>query len=202
LFYYISSDDGDVYEKTSASADSRKVFDLNSTNRQDRLYMRASLLQTNKWDVMARMDEGYQRDPKHVPVQESLVLEAVPRWDDRFDPSAFGKGSYSWMVPRLGIAEKSSWHFDGDEWSRFEGRLSGTDITAGFSFDTPLVRWGVRNCTHLPGDNVLLQLGDDQVCVFDPTSNRLALVARGRGPVAVLVQGLTTNKPSDTETRP
>jgi hypothetical protein len=47
------------------------------------------------------------------------------------------------------------------------------------------VAWAVRNAVHLPGDTVLLQLGDNQICLYDPEKKQIALVARGRGPIAV-----------------
>ena len=34
--------------------------------------------------------------------------------------------------------------------------------------------------------SILFQLGDDQICVFEPTRKRVALLWRGRGPVAVV----------------
>jgi hypothetical protein len=51
---------------------------------------------------------------------------------------------------------------------------------------TPFVAWNVRNATHLPGNIVLFQLGENQVWVFDPDSRKVALLTHGTGPVAVI----------------
>jgi hypothetical protein len=55
-----------------------------------------------------------------------------------------------------------------------------------FAFQMPGLMWNVRNLTHLPTDKVLFQLGENQICVFDPNTRHIALVAFGRGPIAVL----------------
>ena len=75
-----------------------------------------------------------------------------------------------------------------ENWARRGMRASRTDTGTEFrvAFEMPLGDWTIRDATHLPGDYVLLQLGRDQICVFDPMQKRIALVARGRGPVAVL----------------
>jgi hypothetical protein len=39
---------------------------------------------------------------------------------------------------------------------------------------------------QLPGDLVLFQLGENQICVVDPNLKKVALLAHGRGPVAVI----------------
>ena len=67
-------------------------------------------------------------------------------------------------------------------------RASRTDTGTEFSigFEMPLGNWLIRNATHLPGDYVLFQLGRDQICLFDPLRKRIAIIARGRGPVAIL----------------
>ncbi len=54
--------------------------------------------------------------------------------------------------------------------------------------DMPIVQWGALNVTHLPGDYVVFQLGEDQICIAEPKTWRVALLARGRGPVAVVRQ--------------
>ena len=64
------------------------------------------------------------------------------------------------------------------------------------AFETPYIAWSARNLTHLPTDKVLLQLGKDQICVYDPLKNQIALLARGRGPIAVM------ESPQDPDHRP
>ena len=60
-----------------------------------------------------------------------------------------------------------------------------------FSYETPFGAWTVRNAVHLPTDKVLFQLGDDQICGFDPVERRVALLWHGRGPVPVIEMGMS-----------
>jgi len=88
-----------------------------------------------------------------------------------------------------------SWEFYSDYWSL----LSATRIKQGYQpyttrryrlgsnvdyrLDTPFVQWPVRNGTHIAGDYGVFLLGKDQICILDPEKKRIALIARGFGPV-------------------
>ena len=54
--------------------------------------------------------------------------------------------------------------------------------------ETPFLEWRVRDIIQLPDDVVLLRLGDDQLCLFDYRTMRIALLARGRSATADLEQ--------------
>ena len=190
LMYFISSGDGGVYSMTLAPLEKHRVFDLHSTNDDDRLFVRVSSANSNRWDLIARLMTKDYRKPKLTTIRESFVSEAAPSWrvlppdPEAEEDTAFNFGA----VARLGTARNSSWNFSSGFWAAegFRGTETNTGMHVGFSFETPFGAWAVRNATLLPGDKVLLQLGRDQICVFDPVGNRIALVARGRGPVAVI----------------
>jgi hypothetical protein len=59
---------------------------------------------------------------------------------------------------------------------------------AGFrrAFETPVAAWRVRNATQLPAGQVVFQLGDNQVCILEPESRKVARLAFGRGSVVVM----------------
>ena len=48
---------------------------------------------------------------------------------------------------------------------------------------TPIINWPIRNGTQIAGDYGVFQLGKDQICILDPEKKRIALIARGFGPV-------------------
>ena len=48
---------------------------------------------------------------------------------------------------------------------------------------TPFTPWLIRNGTHIAGDYGVFKLGEDQICILDPEKKRIALIARGFGPV-------------------
>lgn len=55
-----------------------------------------------------------------------------------------------------------------------------------FALETPFLGWNVGNIIQLPDDVCILQLGRDQLCLFDYRTMKLALLARGYGAIAVL----------------
>jgi hypothetical protein len=190
LVYFISADDGDVYTGHLRDVQWQNVFDLNSSRRNDRLFVRPSDEDSNSWDLVARLETSQRRKPNLITVQEKFAVIAAPsRRSQNTDPPQYEGSWFNFgHVPKLGNAESSPWKF----WSGFwpiEG-LRGEDDNSGnrvsFSLETPFVAWSVRNATHLPTDKVLLQLGKDQICVYDPEKKQIALLARGRGPIAVM----------------
>ena len=177
--YFISRDDGDVYKARLGSGEPQKVFELNSTERNDRLLV-------NWHKLVARFDEQGNQDGKLVPVITNLAGWAVPELDDeksssRINGTWFNFGS----VPSLGSARTSDWSFFTGFWAA--GGMSGhndkTKQEARFAYETPFGSWMVRNAVLLPTDKVLFQLGHDQICAFDPETRRVVLLWRGRGPV-------------------
>lgn len=197
LVYFISVDDGDVYEGSLREPQWKNIHDLNSSRRNDRLFVKPSDTQTNSWDLMARLETDEHRKPEIVTVEERFAVVAAPSWrSTNTDPPQYEGSWFNFgQVPKLGDAQSSLWEF----WSGFwpiEG-LRGTHATSEkrvhFSLETPFVAWSVRNATHLPTDKVLLQLGDDQLCVYDPETKRIALLTRGRGPIAVMENTSRTN---------
>jgi hypothetical protein len=190
LVCFISVEDGDVYQGSLREAQWKNIFDLDSSRRNDRLFVKPSDTETNSWDLMARLETDEHRKPKIIPIQERFAVVAAPSWRSTHnDPPQYEGSWFNFgQVTKLGNAKSSSWEF----WSGFwpiEG-LRGTQTNSGervhFSLETPFVAWSVRNATHLPTDKVLLQLGDDQVCVYDPETKQIALVTKGRGPIAVM----------------
>jgi len=84
--------------------------------------------------------------------------------------------------------QNSPWNFTIGDWydEGLRGQNSETGERVKLAFETPFASWVIRNATHLPGDLVLLQLDADQICLYDPKEKRLALLARGREPVATM----------------
>ncbi|MBP5321722.1 MAG: hypothetical protein J6334_12110 [Kiritimatiellae bacterium] len=61
-------------------------------------------------------------------------------------------------------------------------RLDKMGPTFRLAFETPVMRWTVREATQLPDGKVVFRLGGDQICIVDPTSKQIAMLARGRYP--------------------
>ena len=190
VLYFISSKDGNVYATGLAQLEPRQVAELRSTNRNDRLLVRVSATDSNSWDLIALLVAEKRQEPMLVTIQKNFATEAAPGW--RALTLGTSDEADTWFnfgpVGRLGSAKRSAWEFRSGFWpvSGLSGAQTNTGARAGFSFETPFGAWIVRNATLLPGDNVLFQFGNDQICAFDPLGRRIALVTQGRGPVAVL----------------
>ncbi|MBX3360617.1 MAG: hypothetical protein KF912_00190 [Phycisphaeraceae bacterium] len=48
------------------------------------------------------------------------------------------------------------------------------------AYETPLAAWRITRITVLPGDLIVFELGDRQICVLDPRTRTLGVLAEGR----------------------
>lgn len=96
---------------------------------------------------------------------------------------------YDFHQPILKLAEDSDWDF-------YIRNLKGRGIAGlrdrnaeqfefEFTLEIPFARWGISHATHLPGDFVVFQLGQDQICILHPGDRVIALVTRGIEPIVV-----------------
>jgi hypothetical protein len=187
LVYYIDPLHGDVYKRWLTGSESEKVYVLDSKHENDRLYVLANESNTNRWDIGARLETGDRQNPRFIDLVTNLMVEAAPdRLSTFIDPP--GTWDNFGRVPSIGSATNSHWEFWSGYWS-MEG-LEASDTTTAkltrFAYETPFGAWRVRNAVHLPSDKVLFQLGDDQICAFDPTTRKVALLWHGRGPLAMI----------------
>jgi hypothetical protein len=190
LVYFIAPADGNIYQQSLAGTGAHKVFDLHSTDDNDRLFVRPSQTAKDGWDLVARLVTRDRREPRFVEVLANLRVEAAPDRSSTLKPPQ-NDGRFSFGdASLLGSATTSQWKFRTGFWP-VEG-LAATNQTTGktlrFAYETPFGAWNVRNAVHLPSDKVLFQLGNDQICAFDPVTRRVALLWRGRGPVAVIAK--------------
>jgi hypothetical protein len=187
LVYFISAQDGDVYSARLNSGAPERVMKLGSTDKNDRLLLRPEL--SNHWDLVARIETQNRREPHFVPVVTNLFAGVAPDPRTTNDPSRLEGTWFNFgTIPALGEATNSKWKFSSGFWpvGGLGGRKAESNEKLGFSYETPFGAWNVRNAVLLPTDKVLFQLGDDQICAFDPESKKVALLWRGRGPVPVV----------------
>ncbi len=191
--YFISDDEGDVYTGELQDRTWQKAFDLKSTNLNERLLVIPSEQDADAWDLVAWLETENRDKPDMVTLQEQFARVATPEWRGT-DPE-FSRYEGTWSnwgpVPKLGEALSSTWEFYAGMWSG-EG-LMGREANSGrdvhLALEVPFISWTIRNAMHLPTDMVLFQLGDHQICVYDPDKGQVALLAKGRGPVAVMKDG-------------
>jgi len=176
--FFIAEADGDVYRMSNRGTPTR-ICNLNSTNVWDFLRFQKSKQEPTFWDMVAVRDR-HRGEDKAITILSNVYLpEAV-----RFTQQYWGWGSAS----RVGAATNSPWHFQWSHWNDLG--MWGTNEKTGerlrVAFGTPIIGWPVWRAIQLPGENVLFQLGSGQLCLLDIERRRIALLARGHGPVAVM----------------
>jgi hypothetical protein len=190
LVYFINPEDGDIYKRQLTGGAEEKIYELHSTDNNDRLFVRPNPSDTNRWDLVARLEAKGTRDPHFVNVLTNLLVEAAPDWRSTHTKPAKYEGTWFnfGQVQSMGSATNSQWEFRTGFWA-MEGLWAFNNATSNlvhFSYETPFGAWMVRNAVHLVSDKVVFQLGDNQICVFDPELRRIALLWHGRGPVSVI----------------
>lgn len=187
--YYIADEDGDVYSADLDGKNARKVYDLKSKSKNDRLFVEPGKDTAVAFKLMANVEE--KEFSKGTPV------EILPHFSSRTASSKEEderdqRGGGSWFKfgrPQvLDGTASNEWEFRSGFWAAEGFKATNKDQNASFRFgyETLYGNWMVRNITHLPGDIALFQLGKRQICVVDPHTKKVALVTFGRGPIAVL----------------
>jgi hypothetical protein len=183
--YFLTPDGGQIVRTDLLGQHWEVVRPVTVGSSDDRLYAREEadgsfslyLHRTVDDDSKGREELIARRVARKVPVS----------WDKRVLPDGHVAGTWSNAGPVPSLAAGSSWEDFAGFWP-VEG-ISGENKADGrkfrFSMETPFTYWPVRNATQIKGDMVVFQLAKDQICLLDPETRRIALIARGSGPIVV-----------------
>lgn len=204
--YYIDAADGNVYQiNLDQPAKRNMVKDLSAVDSFVQLTVQPSTEQTGTWAVEALIEPYGPGEGKLMPIKDSIAGDALPlwgegKWADHQSPDLFYRPS----VGSLGSAKDSPWRLSAGYWADagLQCDLAGTDRSFRLALETPFLAWQFRAATVLPGDKVLLQLGDDQICLFDPATMNISLLARGSSPLPFLTDGPASTQPAGASTQP
>ena len=196
--YYISPDGKNVLRSDLAGNDKEVIATLDMEGIPDRLCA-----------CPRKVTEEIQDNKKHKSVQricwESgfdlyVLMNINGKYEtklllEHFSPHSaiklFG-GEYKggWDIETWGdfrnfmsFGDVEKWEFNSDFWGWFSVRGIEQGRHARYRILTFFVQWPVRNGTHIAGDYAVFLLGKDQICILDPEKKRIALIARGFGPV-------------------
>ncbi|MBE9125201.1 MULTISPECIES: hypothetical protein [unclassified Coleofasciculus] len=168
--YFITSDGKQVVQSNLDGKNQESIKDVIATDRNDRLSICKN--EEEKFDLVVNAK---------VILSDLASLASIPEPPERYNcvPYPFG------AVPKL--TENTNWDYETFVWAA--GGIMGYNepekLRFGFALETPFVFWNVSNATHLDGDFIVFQLGNNQVCILQPHEKRIALIARGRSPVVV-----------------
>ncbi len=182
--YYLSNGGDHVIRMDPTDPDSKQtIFKVTAHHRNDRLFARPR--RDSGFDLFVHLDSEDRESETESKVLEDFSEQAPVEWRILEEHSEKAEGSWFnfGQVPAIGT--DSDWKFRTGFWP-VEG-ISGENQKAGksvhYSLELPFVAWSVRNATHISGGYVVAQLGDDQICLMDLESGRIALIARGKGPI-------------------
>jgi len=192
--YYISTDGRQVIQ-SDLHGDNRKVLStVSATHRNDRLFARPN--GSNGYDLFIHLEsEPGQQDSKELIAADFSFHAPVENADSSSDTGRHAGTHFNFgEVPSL--AANSSWEFRTGFWAAegIKGKNKYRKDSVQYALDTPFVSWGVRNATQLDGDIIVFQFGKDQICLMHPETGRIALIARGKGPIVALPKPRATSK--------
>jgi hypothetical protein len=195
--YYIAQSDGHVYRLGLDDLQNRLFTTLSSEGSGDRVFFKQSSSTLDSLDLIAYLDVKDSYDGTTKTLDSLVGRRALSHRGEvvdedflkgRFDYEGATWRNHDGSVLQLEEAKDSDWHFSVSVWAAgLRGWRKGhDDVDVSVAFETPFSVWYIRNALHLPGDIVLFQLGRDQICLFDPNKKEIALLAKGRGPTAVI----------------
>jgi hypothetical protein len=197
MLYFISLDGDKVVRLDLSHADVPQfVSELASRHPNDRLFVRQRT--ESEFDLFAYLEISAQGSGTESKILEDFAENAPIDWGISEGFSNKAEGTWGNVGPVPHIGKDSDWKFRTGFWP-IEG-ISGENDKTGknvrFSLELPFAAWPVRNATQIFGDYIVAQLGVDQICLLHLESRRIALIARGRGPI--VAKPKISNKTTDS----
>ncbi|MGV3774342.1 MAG: hypothetical protein ACO1QB_15685 [Verrucomicrobiales bacterium] len=177
--YFISDSDGDVYSSDLQGRNLQQAFKLSSSLEGDRLVVESD--SPGQWNLLALIDET--QDGKMILLATNLMGHIVEAADILLLRNRINTHRNFGKVPSL--APTNSTRYRTGYWP-FQGILVLSDNPETnflYSLETPFIHWKARNATQVDRHQVIFQLGKNQICLLDSEQKKIALIARGRGPV-------------------
>jgi hypothetical protein len=186
--YFLAGTNGAVSRLDLSSHRVEMVATLKDAAADDRLFIKPSAMDSNHWDIMDLSKKSVVCSNLQVTAAQSeRDMDNLRGPQDTW----FNFGN----AVQLAAAEDSDWKFETGFWpiEGFRGTSQKTGEKIYFALETPFVAWTMRSATQLPGDYVVFQMGDDQICLLEAATKKITLLTMGHGPVVVI--------PSETKNR-
>ncbi len=182
--FYLSEGGDQVIRADLSNPDSKQAISaVKASDFEDHLFARPR--GDSGFDLFVlNMDPGTDAESMVMEDFAERVPSHFGREDGYLDQQRGTSMSYG-EVPSIGA--KSDWVLRIGFWPA-EG-ISGQNAKTGerfhYGLELPFVSWPVRHATQISGSYVVAQLGSSQICLMDLESRRIALIARGKGPIVV-----------------
>jgi len=186
VLYFITPDGRHIERTDLAGRHREQVAEVSASDGNDRLFARKdadgkySLFLLLYGDGGPKYDEQTIRHGFSTRTTIDRIIEEGRREQPLPTYAAFG------TVPSL--VDDSEWKYEIGIYA-VEGLVGHNEkrgLKNWFSLELPFAMWMMRSGTQIAGDRVVFQLGRDQICIFDPQARKIALIARGKGPIVAL----------------
>lgn len=197
LLYFISREGNQVLRMDIGDSSApQPISELTAHHRNDRLFVRPR--DESGFDLFVYLDSEDGGAETESRILEDFSEQAPVEWRIAEGHSEKAEGSWFNFGPVPAIGPQSNWAFRTGFWPTegISGKNEKTGEEVHYALELPFAAWPVRNATQIAGDYVVTQLGDDQICLMHLESGRIALLARGKGPIVAKPQ--TSNKAVDS----
>lgn len=183
--YYVSVNGTEIIRADLQGRSPERVRAVKASHDDDRLFAQAN--SRSGFDLFIRLHgEGDPQYRSEIVLENFSALAPIDArregpYDERVDGTWFNFG----VVPK--IASQGDWEYRTGFWSAegIEGESKQQQSRFRFAMEIPIAAWSIRNATQIEGNGVIFQLGRDQICALHPQTKRIALLARGKGPIVV-----------------
>ncbi len=189
--YFISAEDGDIHRRNIDGSALHNVAPLNSSDRDDRLIVRSD---STAHGILYAIKHQERDGIIEIPIISNFTLSRTVLRTERLPRSTPKQ-----IIDLRDVSDRElKYHIHQERYKGLEitfpfdflGFEGGPKLNAEkirLSLHTPFASWRVSNVTVLPGNQAVFQFGR-QICVFDPASRRLGLIAKGQGPLVMIVR--------------
>lgn len=181
--YFLTPDGSRVVRSDLAGDRMETVRTLSARERDDRLFVRPA--KGGKLDLFVLLNAAEGCGNTEEFVAGDFADLAPIEQQIKHDPSFKAEDLWQNLGAVPSLESATDWKCFAGFWAveGIYGENERTKLRFHFSLETPFIQWAVRNATQIEGDCVVFQLGDDQICILQPQLKKIALIARGKGPV-------------------
>jgi hypothetical protein len=186
LYFINQAGDRVLHAPLNDPASAETLRDIRARHRNDRLFTRPRA--DGGFDLLMYFGSDNHNTYHETPILEDFASVAPIEW--RMTHGDTSKGASTWFnageVPNIG--GESDWEFFASFWP--VGGLGGENTKTGerarLALESPFFMWPFRNAVQLRGEIVVAQIGNDQIAAMHLPSRRIALLARGKGPIVAV----------------
>lgn len=177
--YYISPTN-DAVMKIKLEPDPSPIQVLKIEKIEPLTFIAATMSADGAYDLQLVQGDMVSNSKKITPLIENFAARAAI--------SIRINNPYPWKKETATFDANVNWNVTTGFWAGqgLVGTNRSTNEVVELTQETPAVSWVTRHASLLEGGLVVFQFGENQVCLVDLETKRIALVVRGRSPVVTM----------------